>query len=403
MESGTDKGPMLKVVWLCHVNNQYISDRLGIKMSLEFAPWISRFIDIFKEMGEIEVHVVSPHKGIIQSHYFKDENIHYHFFAYTIPWLPKRIFNFIHLKTHYRWNKWQINRIISRIKPDLIHMFGTENAYFTSSIFQFKGRLPVFISIQGFINQFTISTPDIEFRKANEIRIIKEFKYFGVRDNAMKEFLMSYNPEVVFYHHEFAPYLPKVVALPEEQKIFDVVFFARVCKQKGIEDLLMAISLLRSKQEVVKLAVIGPASESYYDYLKSLSEELSISEQVDFLGSIDVLDEVHDIVSKAKLSVLPTHADTIPGTLIESMTIGIPCISYPVGSIPILNAELDAIKLVKTGDIEELALAISLLLRNEEKRTILAANALKVVSKKWNISLLYSDITISYQKIINND
>jgi len=391
---------MIKVVWLCHFNNRRIEDKLGIQKSIEFAPWIDRFIDIFKNRKDIEIYIISPHKNINSFKTYNEGNIHYNFFPFMIPQIPKRILWLFHYITNFFLIKFFVKKIVNKINPDLIHMFGTENAYFTSSIFQFKKKYPVLISIQGFASHMLSNKYYSKKRKKVEIEIIKNFNNFGTRNKEMDEFLLSINKNIKFYYHEFAIYKPKYISSETTKKIYDIVFFARISKDKGIEDLIKAISKIKKNKKDIKVCVIGPGSTKYDNFLKTLSLNLGVKDNIDFIGALNTVDEVHNIAVQAKVSVLPSYYDTIPGTILESMLMKIPCIAYDVGGIPTLNSKNETILLVKKGDINELAKKILYLLNNKRKSDELTENAFHLVNSRWNDNDIYNSILDSYEKIL---
>ncbi len=390
----------MKVVWLCHFNNEFISHQLGVKNSIEFAPWIFRLMEIFKKFNDVDIHIVSPHAGIFHERTFKSGNIHFHFFSFMVPILPKRVIHFFHNYSDFILIKKQIGRIINRINPDLIHMFGTENAYFTSSIFQFKDKYQVLITIQGFANQLITNNYLVRKRKKIEIEIIKTFKFFGVRDEAMKDYLKSINPGIKLINHEISPYIPKYKVTADTEKIFDIIFFASVSKAKGVEDLINAISIIEREKKDLKVCIAGPATLRYTSYLKELAENLEVNRNIVFYGPLQTIDDVHSLAVKSFVTVLPTYADTIPGTIIESMFMGIPCVAYAVGGIPSLNINREIIRLVEKGDIEGLARETLLLLNNKELYDEIAQRALEYVKNRWKDDTIYYSILSAYKGIL---
>lgn len=399
MESGTNS-KRLKVVWLCHLNNDFISDKLGVKKGFEFAPWMARYAEIFKKNNELDIYIVSPYSGIKKTTTIQDGNIVYSFFPISLPLIPKRIQNLFHFYSNYIWNKYCIKKIVNKINPDIIHLFGTENPYYSTGIFQFRSRYPVLITIQGIVNQVIGKGSFLKYRKVIEKRIIGQFNDFGVRDEVMTDFIKGINKDAKFHYHEIAPYKP-IVNKNNVQKKYDLVFFARVCKQKGIEDLIQALVLVKEKQHTVNLVVIGPAARDYISYLKNLCKKNGLEKSVYFLGAQKSIEEVHNIVSESKICVLPTHADTIPGTILESMFLGVPCVSYPTGGIPTLNDKEEIIKLVKKGNIQELADAIIDLIYDGNKRDMLAKKAMNYVETRWDSNLIKKDIENAYQIAIS--
>lgn len=400
MESGINN-KRLKVVWLCHLNNDFIADKLGVKRGFEFAPWMARFVEIFKEFNDFDVYLVAPYSKIYKFRYIIDGNIKYCLFPISLPLIPKRIQNTIHFQTNYYWNRYCINKIINDIKPDLIHLFGTENPYYSTGIFQFRKKYPVLITIQGIVNQVIGTDYYLEYRKLIEKRIITQFINFGVRDEIMTEFIKDLNYSAKFFYHEIAPYKP-IAYNKNVLKKYDLVFFARVCKLKGVEDLIDALVLIKEKLQGVRLAIIGPAPKEYYDYLKGRVKEKEIEENVFFLGAQKSIHEVHNIVLESRVCVLPTHADTVPGTIIESMFLGIPCVSYAIGGIKDLNKEAKLIQLVEKGDIKGLSHSILELLENERLRNECINNSLKYVNGRWSEKQIYSQIKHAYKNLLSN-
>lgn len=402
MVSGTNN-KRIKVVWLCHFSNPDICNKLGINKIQEFAPWISRLAEIFENKNEVDVFIVSPFTNIYKKEYFKSKNINYIFVPYSIPYVPKKIIGFIHNISEFYYLRILIKKTIKKINPDLIHLFGTENAYFTSSIFEFKNKLPVFITIQGFISHSASASKQIDHRKKIEKEIIKRFNNYGVRDEEMKSFIKEINPEAIFYHHELAPYIPKFIKNYEDNNIYDIIFFARVSKDKGIEDLIQALSIIKLQKKDVKLCVIGSATPEYLEELYKLSIELKVRGNIDFKGLLDSIDEVHSIAVQSGICVIPTYYDTIPGTIAESMLMKIPCVSYAVGGIPSLNQKEETIKLVQKGDIEGLAKGILFLFNNPESAKNMAKKAFENIENLYSETIIHNSIKEAYIRIIGKN
>ncbi len=193
-------------------------------------------------------------------------------------------------------------------------------------------------------------------------------KFFGVCTEEMIKIIKQLNPNARFFIHEY----PKSVNYTKKNNSlskFDLIFFARICKDKGIEDLLEAISLVKFKiKPDVTLHVIGSASLSYINYLKKITINLNIEKNVKFLGFFNTQQEIHKYALNAKLCVLPTYHDTIPGTISESMFMKIPVVAYAVGGIPELNQHGEAIALVEKKNIQQLAETIIKVLEDQKRK-----------------------------------
>ncbi len=178
-------------------------------------------------------------------------------------------------------------------------------------------------------------------------------------------------------------------------------FFARVTKEKGIEDLLEAISIVRNKIPNIQLTVIGGCNLNYLTFLNSKCLQLRIEQNVKFLGFLATQEDIYRYLIQAKMCVLPTYHDIIPGTIIESMLIKLPVVAYAVGGIPELNSKVETIGLVKKGDIFELANKILHFYLNDKLRLTLANSAYLLALDKFSNKNITQDIYKAYYSILN--
>jgi glycosyltransferase involved in cell wall biosynthesis len=373
----------LKVVWLCYFTNQFVQDKIKPwKRVGEIAPWISSMIPLFENDNTIELHVVSQHRWISGYKSFKNKGVTYHFFNAGIPVIGR------HWPGFFRFDVWtdfvvmkiNFSRILKKINPDIIHVHGVENEFCTA-ITQFYGKYPVFITIQGFIHKSSTKTFVESKKTQNELRILKMFNHFGYRTKTMGEDIKAMNKAAFLHWHNY----PKLKISPiVVDKQFDLVFFARICKEKGIEDLLQAVSMIKKEKPDISLCVIGGGK---LDVWIEKAKELGISDNVYWAGFLPTQNDVYLMASTARICVLPTYNDTIPSTIIESMLLKLPVVAYDIGSIHEININSKVISLVEIFDVKGLANTISVLLNNEEMQKEIAEKGYKRILE------MYSDIT----------
>lgn len=172
-------------------------------------------------------------------------------------------------------------------------------------------------------------------------------------------------------------------------------------KDKGIHDLLQAVATIKKTKENIQLCAIGGGN---IEEFKQLTEELGISNNVYWAGFLPTQRDVHQLASAARISVLPTYHDIIPGTIIESLFLNIPVVAYNVGSIHEVNEKEDIISLVDKLDVNGLANAIEHLLDNPEKRKEIAEKGHQRAVEMF----MHSDEEVkmsllnAYRKIIND-
>lgn len=366
----------IKIVWICRFMNRSMANRLNVGKNVrELHPWITLGIEEIKKRDDIELYVISPFSEIRRNKSFTEKNIHYYFIKTGMPFLKREWHHKIRfdIKSEYAVFNYQVRVLVNRIKPDLINLHGAENVDYSSSILQFKNIYPVLISIQGFVTlDVQGETTDVYLnQRINcEKRILSTFKYYGVEAIFMENIVRKYNPnaEMFYFHYPFAK--TTLTKLPPQE--YDIVYFARIFKNKGIEDLLKAVKIIKEKKPNVSVVVCGKGSDVYIAQIKQMIKDLDIEENISFKGFMPTQMDVHREVAKAKISVLPTYNDTIPGTIVESMLLNLSVVAYKTGAIPELNNKGEHLIVVDQGDVDGLADAIFNLLANDKKRTELA-------------------------------
>ena len=360
----------LKVVWLCNLSNREIQDIIEPhKRVNEYAPWMFMSLGIAEKDSRFEIHVVAPHVFISSEKEFELRGIHYHFYNPYIPvWgHPWPYFFDYNVLTNFRIVNRMVSRIVNRIKPDVIHLYGAENPEYSAAALDLANKYPTILTIQGFMSHSKGALNCVDRKRVEiEQKVIRRIPICFFRSHTQANSVLEFNPKIELLPNTYGSYELKYESFPEEKK-YDLVFFARLCKDKGLDDLLEALHNLKSKMPDVSLCIIGGGDMEYY---KKMCKALDIERNVIWLGLLPRKD-VHFNVVQARISVLPTYHDELPGTIIESMFLGVPVVTYDVDSNPEINENYEAIRLVKVGDIEALTYTLYDLLQDKGKRIAL--------------------------------
>ena len=404
MKTDRPETEKLRIVWICHFMNQSIKEKLELHAATrELAPWITLWLEEFKKKDDVELHVITPLIPILKDIDFIDGNIHYHFIKIGMPF-TRRIWPWwfeLDFNTGFLPFSLKTKRLVKKINPDLVNLIGAENAYYSSSILRIK-KYPRLVTIQGFIALNNESgTGDLKMvkRRINiENKILKTLKHFGIEATWMEQYIKLVNPtaKMHWFHIPFAR--TEAVSIPE--KSFDIVFFARVTKMKGIEDAIKAIGLIKPHNPDITMEIIGHADDSYMSFLKKMVDDLELAKNVFFKGFIPTQEEMHFEVLKARICILPTYNDTIPGTIVESMLLGIPVISYKTGGIPDLNKTQENLILLDQGDIEGLAEEITKLLDDPVRQNTISQRARSYAMAEFDNANSTNLLIEAYRKII---
>ncbi len=170
------------------------------------------------------------------------------------------------------------------------------------------------------------------------------------------------------------------IGLPPDHHM--VLFVGRIQPIKGIDTLIRAIALVLERRPALRnhigLSLVGGADDAAPDSemmrLKALREELGIGDLVTFLGSRDQ-DTLVDYYTAASVVVVPSFYESFGMVALEAMACGTPVIASDVGGLSLNIADGFNGYLVASGDVEELAYKITLLLTRDELRRQLGRQA----------------------------
>lgn len=354
-----------KIVWLCHFTNEEVQKRIRpFKKINEIAPWIPSSIKILENNDNFELFVITPHEYIRGIKKYSKNGINYYFYNAHMPFIGRHwpgFFKWDYI-SNFRKNKKTVRKIVRKINPDIIHLQGAENAYYSSTVLQFIKQYPIILTVQGFISKSPNKNAKHTIKRVTiENEILKSINNAFYRTETMAKDIASFNPKMNLFWNTYPS--TGIKYIENINKIYDLVFFARISRDKGIYDLLEALAIIKKKKNDISLCVIGGGKT---EDLKELAIELNIQDNITWAGFLPTQKDVHRMASEAKVSVLPTYHDIISGTILESLFLKIPVVAYNVGSIHEVNEKEEIISLVEKLNIKELAKSIVYLLDNPE-------------------------------------
>lgn len=191
--------------------------------------------------------------------------------------------------------------------------------------------------------------------------------------------------------------LENAIAIPQQcKKEYDnhnLLFLGRLCKEKGISELLEAIPEAAVKYPDVTLYLGGVWED---DALKEKAQ--SLSNHIVYLGWIGE-EEKAQYMEKCSIFVLPTYFEGQPVSILEAMAKGMAVISTAVGGIPqILQNEKEGI-LIPPKDAGRLCDSICTLIDNTELKRKYGAQAREQVRKNYDIEKHVQRLTEIYEKV----
>jgi glycosyltransferase involved in cell wall biosynthesis len=175
----------------------------------------------------------------------------------------------------------------------------------------------------------------------------------------------------------------------ESQKAPVLGYFARLCKEKGLETLVEAFIVLKNRGNIPRLKLhiggsCGPGDELFVKSLrKRLAEagyigetaffpNLSRAEKLDFLGALSVF------------SVPANYGESFGLYLIEAMAAGVPVVQPRTAAFPEIVEATGGGALCEPGDPKSLADAIERLLSDPQQARALGEAGRKAVFDKFS-------------------
>ncbi len=397
-----------KIVWLCTYTNEEKRSHLRLwrNRPINYGLWIPDLLRAFEENPEYEIHVVTTQSWMRRRYEsWKQRGITYHCFQGGVPFAGCVYPSFFPVDDwfRYRANTRRIQRIVKTIQPDIVHLFGAENAYYASSILELKKEYPALVTIQGFVHrekQYHGNATRFNVWCEQEAEILSSCQYFtGEYDS--EQVVRKFNKDCSFFHMYFPINEALVETVNQEtfELKYDLLFLGRVCKQKGIDDFLEIVRLLKARNPQVRAAIAGNGAN--VPKLQEQARQLGVEEQVTILGMLPTQRDVYAAFKQSKLFLVPTYNDAFATTIRESMMLGTPVLSYRTGGIPYANRDgQENILLFEQGDFKGMAEGAYIMLTQDEERRALAQRARAFAATEFSLQHNAEVIQKAYEALL---
>lgn len=183
--------------------------------------------------------------------------------------------------------------------------------------------------------------------------------------------------------------------LQRENEIFELLFVGRLVIQKGVADLIKAMSEL--PDENIRLTIIGDGADR--QMFEDMVRDKDLQDRIIFKGQIRWGDLPWKEMQAAHCLIVPSYNEGLEMVCVEAMANGIPVIGSNQGGIPDIVKDYSNGLLIEPGNIESIKRAILTLYRDETLRENLAENALKTARENTRESQL-KKISEAYMKYV---
>lgn len=168
----------------------------------------------------------------------------------------------------------------------------------------------------------------------------------------------------------------------------------RLTKEKGQKHLIRACRFLKNRDWQLILVGNGPLRQP----LEALSDVLSLSDKIEFIGEVD---DVRPFLKEMDVFVLPSVSEGLSLVILEAAAAGKFVIAANVGGVPeIIEHQKDGL-LFKPKNIEQLLQHLNWADENREQAIKMAERLQKKVIDKFDINKTIKQYERFYEDIVN--
>lgn len=177
-----------------------------------------------------------------------------------------------------------------------------------------------------------------------------------------------------------------------------LLFCGHVTLEKGIEEALMAFSVISKKYPELELWVAGSVADSYFPHLISITEKLGITDTVKFLG---FRKDVISLMSWARCLLMCSKNEAQGRVTIEAMSVNCPVVAFASGGT------LEIITENRTGFLytstDELVEKLHFIIENRENLNEILDNAQRFAFEHFSEEKYSKDLIKIYHKLLGKE
>lgn len=412
----------MKVLWVISQISQDMAKVLGSSES-PFGGWVQNMLNELRKVPELTISVVgcaSLKREIIQS---------YNGIDYYI--LPQKGRN-------KGVDKDDALKVVERVRPDIIHIEGTE--YTISNVFVKMDKFKNVVSMQGILSghgQYQnggLLISDMMFSLKNKNFIVAWTMFFRKKllfDNRVKigidtiknaQNLLGrtlWDRAHLYRYNKTAPYYECNRLL--RKGFYENEWDRRKCVQhtifvgngysalKGVHMVVEAVRQLCDEFPDVQLNIAGKKPYDtdlgvklkigYALYIKELLKRLGLEKRVNYLGILDEKQMIEEML-KSNVYVLSSLIENSPNTMAEAMILGVPTVASYAGGAPSMATDEKEVLFYRANDPTMLACQIERVFLNLDEAEARAKRAKERAMHEHDIKANVERMLTVYQKIV---
>jgi glycosyltransferase involved in cell wall biosynthesis len=289
-------------------------------------------------------------------------------------------------------------RLRSKLDPDIVHCHGSKGGVY--------GRVPALFSPgRRYVTAYTPHGGSFNYKPGGT-----EHKVYMAVERLLERATDMFLFESRFIAGRFEAYIghmpttdhrivlngisdPEFEPIDHSEATFDLVYLGELRSAKGIDTLIEALSLLKSRDGITpRMLIVGSGPDEAE--LRALTVSRGIADQCVF----EPPGPIRKALSRAQVMVVPSRAESLPYVVLEAAAAAQPLVSTDVGGINEIYGPRHRHRLIKPNDPLVMAEAIGqALAAPEADRHAEASDLAAHVRDTFRLAPMIDGVTAAYR------
>ena len=251
-------------------------------------------------------------------------------------------------------------------------------------LLKFIERTTYFFSTNLFCNSYGLKEYIEKNLTKKEIKVIANGSINGVDINFFKDTFSDLEKK------------NKRKELGIEEDDFVLLFVGRVVKDKGVNELIEAFTILEKNFDNIKLLIVGDFEEELSPISKQSIKSMQNNQNI---ISVGFQKDIRSYLSVSSLFVLPSYREGLPNSLIEAGSFGIPLLATDINGCNEVIIPNKTGVLVKKKSVDSLVTGIQLLIEDKKLYNSIHNNVRKLTVDRYSQEFFFNSLKDELEKL----
>lgn len=308
---------------------------------------------------------------------------------------------------------WRLIKEFRKEKPQMVHSM-TPKAGLLCMIAAWLTRVPVrvhtftglvFPTATGLKRKILMLTDAITCACATHVipegkGVMMDLQNNGITKKPMKVLGYGNVKGIDLTYYSRRPEVMELAQKLKKDRVFTFVFVGRIARDKGINELCKAMSML-SGFAPVRLVLVGPNEDDLDPISQEAKDLMANNPAIEYVGE-KYGEELLAYYAAADCFVLPSYREGFPNTVLEAGAMGLPCIVTDINGSREIIVEGENGVIVPPRNADALFQAMLGMVRNKPNRDYMAGKARTMIESRFEQSFVQKCLMDFYDEILEN-